>query len=287
MFFHSIYDSNKPVISLEFFPPKEESRLDSTFALIDDLARLKPRFMTVTYGAGGGTRQLTGRMVQYIIKKLGLPAVAHLTCVGHTVEELHTILQGYREDGVQAILALRGDPKVGEDVPKVSAFNCARDLVSFIAAKQEFSIAVAGYPEVHRDASSAQADLEYLKEKVDAGAELVITQLFFDNEAYFRFRDKANKQGITVPIVPGIMPIANVSQIRRFTEMCGASLPGSLLQELNRLGDDPASVLDFGTAYAIKQCGDLLAGGAPGLHLYTLNKSGQVKSIVDYLGRSD
>lgn len=283
MFFSSVYRNNSAVLSLEFFPPKSESSLLDTISMIADLATLAPHFMTVTYGAGGGTRAFTRRLVSFISEDLSIPAVAHLTCMGHTVAEIDQILEDYHAAGVTNILALRGDlPK--DYVPNSShkgAFENARELTAHITSKnRSFSIAVAGYPETHREAKSAQADIDYLKEKVDAGAEIIITQLFFDNQHYYRFRENAIRAGINVPIVPGIMPISNVSQIKRFTEMCGASVPDNLAKQLDAIGEDYVAVNRFGIEYAVCQCQDLLAQGAPGIHLYTLNKSLQVRPIV-------
>lgn len=286
MNFHEIYNGKKPVLSFEFFPPKKEEGLVKTRALMARLNELNPDYMTVTYGAGGGTRGFTRDLVSYIQNDLKRPAVAHLTCIGHTSDEIDSVLDDLRSCNVSNVLALRGDPPVGSDtfVKTEGGFSCARDLAKHIKQRGDFGIAVAGYPEVHEEAESADSDLEYLKEKINAGGDIIITQLFFSADIYFSFKEKAERLGITAPIVPGIMPIAKVSQVRKFTQMCGASIPDELSDQLESIKDDDEAVVKFGIEYASKLCKELLEGGAPGLHIYTLNKSKQTTPIVKSLG---
>lgn len=280
--FSEMYQLGRPVLSLEFFPPKQPTGVGDTEQLIRRLADCGPDFVTVTYGAGGGTRSMTRHLVRYIRNALALPAVAHLTCVGHTREEINFLLDDYKSEGVRYILALRGDPPKGEMTftPTAKGLRNACELAAFIRARGDFRIAVAGYPEVHRDALSPDADIHYLREKVEAGGEVVLTQLFFDPEVYFRFVERCRAAGIQAPIVPGVMPIANVSQIQRFTTLCGATVPRALQSKLETFADRPEDVVKFGVEYAINQCSSLLRGGAPGIHLYTLNRSTQIEPIV-------
>lgn len=278
--------NDNKILSLEFFPPKKEENLIDTKALMGRLASLNPDFMTVTYGAGGGTRAFTKSLVDYIANELNLPAVQHLTCVGHTQEEIKEILDDLKSHNISNILALRGDPPKGETTytPPPNGFTSSLQLTSFIKEQNGFNIAIAGYPEGHPERISDEAELAYLKSKVDAGGEIIITQLFFDNEQYFTYVENCRKVGITVPILPGLMPISNVSQLERFTSMCGASIPDSLRTSLDKIKDNNDQVVKFGIEFAAEQARDLIRRGAPGLHLYTLNKSKQVEEIINALG---
>lgn len=283
--FSDIYKKNTPIISLEFFPPKDARLLNDTCALIDSLRQQCPDFMTVTYGAGGSTRLLTKQLVSYIHNELEMPVVAHLTCVEHTLSDIEELLANYKELGINKILALRGDPPVatGHTTKTKQVFKSALELTQYLNQKNYFSIAVAGYPEPHKDTRSPTSDLSYLKAKVDAGAELIITQLFFDAELYFSYVRSARKFGINIPIVPGIMPIANFSQIEKITRLCGATIPKQLFEELYCHQKDNSAIAEIGTRHTIELCQKLMDGGAPGLHIYTLNKPRQVCDILQKL----
>lgn len=285
MNFAEIYKNKSKVLSLEFYPPKNISDIEGTKHLMLDLIQTSPDYMTVTYGAGGGTRELTRELVRYIKNDLHLTAVSHITCVGHSKEEIKNLLNSLLTAGVRNILALRGDPPKGQIdfVPHPDGFTNARDLCKFIKSIGQFSVAVAGYPETHCDAKSPQVDLEFLKEKVDAGAEIIFTQVFFDPDIYFRFVENTKKIGINIPIVPGIMPVSNFLQLKKFTSLCGSSIPQELYSSLEKLKDQPEEILKFGIDYAIRQCEKLLRNGSPGIHLYTLNKSTQVWPVISAL----
>ena len=275
---------SSPAISFEFFPPKGQEGVDRLFQAVAELAPFAPAYVSVTYGAGGSTRQLTVDLVGRIQREVGIEAMAHLTCVGASQAELGGVLDQLEQKGVQNVIALRGDPPKGSDtfVTHEGGFSHASELAGFLKQRGGFCIAGACYPEKHPEAGSLEADLMHLKRKVDAGAEFLITQLFFDNADYFAFVERARKLGITVPIVAGIMPVTNVSQIKRFTAMCGASMPDALLQKLEPVAADADAVGEIGVQHAVEQCRELLAKGAPGVHFYTLNRS---KATVEILKR--
>ena len=275
--------SNSPVFSLEFFPPKKAENLSKTKNLIADLAEFPVAYMTVTYGAGGSTRSFTKELASFIHQKLKKRAICHLTCVDHSADEISELLRSFQDLGISDVLALRGDPPAGVDAifeAHPQGFSCARDLISFIHSKFPFSICAAGYPEGHRDSKSVDEDIMYLKQKVEAGAQVIITQLFFNPDVYFHYVERCKSVGITVPIVPGVMPVRDYHQLQRFTQMCGATIPESLQHKLEILKDDSEALINFGTEYATNLCRTLIAGGAPGIHLYTLNQSDQVRSIL-------
>jgi len=272
----------RPCISFEFFPPKDEAGLESLREALASLRELKPTYVSVTYGAGGSTRRRTIELVTQIRRDYGIEAMAHLTCLGASREEIAELLKTLGEAGVENVLALRGDPPRGAArfEPHPQGFRYASELAEFARQGHRFCLAGACYPETHPESPSPDADLAHLKHKVDAGCEFLITQLFFDNQFYWNFVARARAAGIGVPIIPGIMPITNVAQVERFTKMCGASIPPTLLAELKRLQDDPHAVLSLGVAHATAQCLELMQRGAPGIHFYTLNKSPATRTIL-------
>jgi methylenetetrahydrofolate reductase (NADPH) len=274
-----------PVFSFEFFPPKTEQGERNLAAALDDLAELEPGFVSVTYGAGGSTRARTIEIVKRIKRDHGLEAMAHFTCVGVTVEQLRGTLDEMAAAGIENVLALRGDPPPGQEVwsRTEGGLEYSSELVALIKAEYPFAIGAACFPETHIHATSAEDDLRHLAEKVRAGVDFLITQLFFDNACYFDFVERARAVGIEVPILPGILPITQAGQLRRMTEMCGASIPEGLGRELGLRAAQPEAVLDFGVAHATLQCAELLAGGAPGIHFYTFNRSPATRAILGAL----
>jgi len=273
----------RPVFSFEFFPPKTDEGAHNLISTVADLRDvLAPDFVSVTCGAGGSTRARTHELVVRIQDELGLTAMAHVTCVGSSEAEICAEVDRLTAAGIENILALRGDaPKgTGPFVAPKSGFAHASDLVGFLHSHCDVEVGGACYPEGHVESTDAQRDLDWTVHKVRQGTDFLITQLFFDNRDYFAFLARARDRGIRVPIVPGIMPITNVAQVERFTQMCGAKIPPELLARLRRFQDDPAAVMALGIEHAIMQCRGLLEGGAPGLHFYTLNKSWATRSIL-------
>jgi methylenetetrahydrofolate reductase (NADPH) len=273
----------KPVFSFEFFPPKTDEGAQNLLRTLVDLRDAHdPDYVSVTYGAGGSTRDRTIELVTRIQGELGITAMAHMTCVGSPVGEIAANVERLVTAGIENVLALRGDPPQGEGSfqPAAGGFAHASDLIGWLAAEHDVEIGAACYPEGHVESPSREDDLRWTRHKVEAGVDFLITQLFFDNREFFAFVDRARDAGIRCPIVPGIMPITNVAQVERFTKMCGAKIPPELLERLHRVQDDPALVMATGIEHAIKQCRGLLAGGAPGLHFYTLNKSHATRSIL-------
>jgi methylenetetrahydrofolate reductase (NADPH) len=280
-----ILAAGAPVFSFEFFPPKTPDGERNLYAALAELRTLEPSFVSVTYGAGGSTREKTIEIVKRIREEYGLEAMAHFTCVGATAAELRETLEEMRQAGIDNVLALRGDPPAGEQTWSKTdgGLEYSRELVELISEDYPFVIGAACFPETHIHASSPDEDLEHLVEKVDAGVDFLITQLFFDNAVYFDFIERARAAGVTVPIIPGVMPITRVGQVERMASMCGASIPDGLRRELHARGEDPEAVLDFGVAYATLQCSELLAAGAPGIHFYTLNRSPATRAILSAL----
>ena len=276
---------DEPVFSFEFFPPKTPEGEKNLYRALTELKPLEPAYVSVTYGAGGSTRDKTLEIVQRIKEEFDLEAMAHFTCVEQTVDEIETTLARMREAGIENVLALRGDPPQGQDVwtKTDGGLEYSHELVRLIRSDYPFVVGAACFPETHIHATSPEDDLRYLKEKVEAGAKFLITQLFFDNRYFHDFVARARDIGIEVPIVPGIMPITNVKQLERMTSLCGATIPARLRRELVSRSSQPDAVGDFGVAYATMQCAELLRGGAPGIHFYTLNRSPGTRAILSAL----
>lgn len=274
---------SKPVFSFEFFPPQTAEGVERLAATRKQLAPLKPEFFSVTFGAGGSTRDRTLETVQQI-KTEGYTAAPHLSCIGSTRENIRAILDTYRNLGINRIVALRGDLPSG--MATTGEFQYANELVSFIRAQtgDHFHIEVAGYPEIHPQAKSAHNDIINFKRKIDAGADSAITQYFYNADSYFRFVDECRKLGVTVPVVPGIMPIVKFAQLARFSDACGAEIPRWMRKTLEGFGDDNEAIQTFGLDVVTQLCERLLAGGAPGLHFYTLNHAAPSLAIWKRLG---
>jgi len=280
-----LYARTGLTLSVEFFPPKTEKGEENLFSEIEIIKRLRPGFCSVTYGAGGSTREKTVDLVDTIHSGCGLEVMCHLTVIGQSKDEARRILKRLKEKGIENVLALGGDPPQGmaDWRPHPDGFQHAVELVREAVALGGFSIAVAGFPEVHPRATSRDADLRFLKEKVDAGAAAIITQLFFDNDDYFRFADDLGKLGVNVPIVPGILPILSAGQVRRFTLLCGSKIPRRLDEQLQKVESDDDGAIELGIEYATRQCAELIKFGVRGLHFYSLNKAYSVQSICKNL----
>jgi methylenetetrahydrofolate reductase (NADPH) len=280
-----IEQAGEPVFSFEFFPPKSDAGERVLGLALESLRQLEPAFVSVTYGAGGGARDRTLELTKWIKHELGIEAMAHLSCVGSSRDELRTILDDMRDSEIDNVLALRGDPPRGETTwtPHPDGLTSSTELAAMIRADYDFCIGGACFPEVHPEAPDLAHDLRFLRQKIDSGVSFLITNLFLDNELYFRFVDEARAAGIEVPILPGIMPITNLGQIKTMTGMCGASIPQELLDALQSRAHDPEAVTALGVSYATLQCAELLARGAPGIHFYTLNRSHATRSILSAL----
>jgi methylenetetrahydrofolate reductase (NADPH) len=283
----NIFSQNKFILSFEVFPPKREGNLDSLYVTITELGKLKPDFISVTYGAGGSTREKTIEIASKVKNGFNLEVLAHLTCVQSTKDDIAVILDLLKEENVENILALRGDPPEGTQrfIKTEGGFEYANELVQFIT-RDNFSVGVAGYPEGHIEAPNLKADMINLKRKVEAGADFIITQLFFNNDAFYNFRDHAMAIGIDVPISPGIFPILNYNQIIRITSLAGVRIPPRLREKVENNKDKPQEVEKYGIEYAIIQVDNLIKNEIAGLHLYCMNKSHPVKKILADLSLS-
>lgn len=282
-----MFGKGAPVVSFEFFPPKTDEGTEQLYRTVEDLRRCRPAFVSVTYGAGGSTRDRTLDLVARIQRDLGVVTMAHLTCVGSTREEIGAVLERLADSGVRNVLALRGDPPKGESafVPVEGGFRYASELVAYIRERGfDFCVGAACYPEGHVETRDLDADLGHLVRKVEAGVDFLVSQLFFDNEDYRAFVRRARTAGITVPIVPGLMPVTNVGQIERFTSLCGSRIPQELHRRLRIVANDPAAVVATGVQWAVDQGRALLGDGAPGLHFYTLNRSSATLAVHAALG---
>jgi len=287
MFIRDRLASGPPSISFEFFPPRSDEAAGQLQRTVAELVELQPSFVSVTWGAGGSIREKTIDIVARIRNEVGLEAMAHLTCSGANRDEIAAVLTRIAAAGIKNILALRGDPPKGSStfLATEGGFTYASELVAFIRQNYPRDVCIGGaaYPEKHVECGNPAVDLNNLKRKVDAGLDFLITQLFFDNNRYWEFVERAQHAGIRIPIIPGIMPITNAAQAERFTVACGATLPFKLAAELDRRRNDPASVHQLGVAHATSQCIDLLTGGAPGIHFYTLNRSVATRNIFSAL----
>ncbi len=280
-----LYEQDRPAISFEFFPPKTDAGYRTLYRTIGDLKQLGPSFVSVTWGAGGSTRRKTTDLVVQIQRDLGITAMAHMTCVGSPAEQLAEALDHLADAGLENLLALRGDPPKDADgfAPVAGGFSHADELVAFVRSRWSFCVGAACYPETHPEAEDAATDLAHLVHKVEAGAEFLISQLFFDNEDFFAFVERARAAGIGVPIVPGLMPVTSTRNIRRMASLCGARIPEALERELTAAGDDPARTLEIGVSWATRQCRELLERGVPGVHFYTLNQSPATRRVYEGL----
>ena len=272
----------RPFFSFEFFPPQGDDGTERLFTTIETLRPLHPAFVSITYGAGGSSRTRTIALAKRIARELDLTVLAHVTCVGSTRAELRGVFDDLARAGIENVLALRGDPPRGETafVPVEGGFSYASELIAMLKKNYDFCVGAACYPETHVEAESPESDLRHLREKVDAGAEFLVSQLFFDNDAYASFNDRARDAGIGVPMLPGLMPVTNYEQITRFVAMCGATIPPKLRAAMEQRRGDDRAVEDLGVAYASMQALDLLHRGAPGIHFYTLNRSPATRAIV-------
>ncbi|CCO06962.1 methylenetetrahydrofolate reductase [NAD(P)H] [Desulforamulus hydrothermalis] len=282
-----LFATKQPVISFEIFPPKADTPVETIFTTLEGLIKLKPDFISVTYGAGGSSRSRTKEIASRIKNHYRVETLAHLTCVGHEAGEIDMILQGLQEANIENVLALRGDPPADNphyDFTK-GAFSFASDLISHIKKHNNFCIAAAAYPEGHAHCRRLSEDLNHLKYKVDQGVDFLITQLFFDNRIFYNFMENARRIGIACPVMAGVMPVLNAKQIKRIISLCGASMPAKLLMMVDKYGDRPEDMEKAGIEYASQQVLDLMENGVEGIHLYTMNKPRQITEILCNTGR--
>jgi methylenetetrahydrofolate reductase (NADPH) len=283
-----ILKTTRPTISFEFFPPKNDEAMAGLLQTLGNLHELRPSFATCTYGAGGSTRARTLEVTLKIKQQFGLEAMAHFTCVGQTLKDIDGVLENFAAHGIENVLALRGDRPTNQPEPAEGWFPDFKNAVDLLRHLRKqfgktFSLGCAGYPEKHPEAPDFETDLRRLKEKVDAGADFIITQLYFDNKHFSHFAKRCREIGITVPIIAGIMPVTNVAQIKKFTAMCGSVIPGKMLTDLDPIADNPDLVTQYGIDWSTRQCRELLAAKVDGLHFYTLNKSKATRQIVENL----
>jgi methylenetetrahydrofolate reductase (NADPH) len=282
-----IFKQKEKGISFEFFPPKSADGRAGLMKVVHDLGKYDPLYVSVTYGAGGTTQDRTFNTLKWIREETKLNVMSHLTCIGATRKTMENLLMDYISNGIDNVLALRGDPpkNVPDFDPAKGEFKYAKDLVEFVKRYNYFSIAVAVYPEGHFQSPSIEKDMEYTKMKVDAGADFGITQMFFDNKYYYDFMDRALKLGIKIPILPGIMPITDCRKIEEFANFCNATIPKEIRQKMEPVLDKPGEMRKIGIEYAIKQCEDLIKNGVKYLHFYTMNKSETVGEIIEGMGK--
>lgn len=278
-----MYNENKTILSFEVFPPKKTSPIESVYGVLEELCSLNPAYVSVTYGAGGTASDNTCAIASRIKHDYNIEALAHITCVNSTSSEVENVLEEFKKNDIENVLALRGD--VVPDMPPKTEFRYASELTEFIKNYGGFHIAGACYPEIHPEAESDITDIINLKKKVDAGAEFLISQLFYDNNTFYDFTKHCRLVGINVPIEAGIMPVINQKQIQRMVSLCGASLPAKFVRIMNRYGDNPEAMRDAGIAYAVDQCVDLIANGVSGIHLYTMNNPYVARRIIEALGK--
>jgi methylenetetrahydrofolate reductase (NADPH) len=283
-----ILASRRPTFSVEFFPPKTEEATAQLFETARALRELEPDFVSVTYGAGGSTREGTVEITSALKRELGLEVMAHLSCVGETTEGLSETLNRIAAEGIENVFALRGDPPRGQDdfVQPEGGLASAAELAGFIGENYEFTVGGACFPEVHPEAPDLETDLDYLKTKVDAGARFLITQLFFDNQVYFDFVAAARRKGIDVPIIAGVIPVASFAQTRRICDLCDATIPARLESAFHAAGGDPEREFELGIAFAAQQCSELLIAGVPGIHFYALNRAPATRAVLGSLRAS-